>query len=269
MKEIKPDLIVYLPHGRLSMGGSAKLIESWLKEQNVPVLCPLSVFQKHDKWLKDKQGMFGGLLSQSVTMPEFDGGIVPYAVFAQYKDENGYLLFRAIPERLKKFGDIAENYLQLKKIKNEKKKIAIVYFKGPGKNALVAANMEVLPSMYNMLLRLKKEAYDLGDLPADFKSFKEIVNKKGPVLGPYAEGAFDKFFTIRRTRTNSCKRNMKHGAKDICLVNCMPKLRKKYGKAPGTYMSVYKNHKDYLAVARVQFGNVVIVTSTATGYWSK
>ena len=264
MKEIQPDLIVYLPHGRLSMGGSSKSIETWLKKQNIPVLCPLSVFQKHDKWLKDKQGMFGGLLSQSVTMPEFDGGIVPYAVFAQYEDENGYLLFRAIPERLKKFGDIAENYLHLKKIKNEKKKIAIVYFKGPGKNALVAANMEVLPSMYNMLLRLKKEAYDLGDLPTDFKSFKKIVNKKGPVLGTYAEGAFDKFLQSGEPELIPAK-EYETWCKKYLPSELYAEVEKKYGKAPGTYMSVYKNNKDYLAVARVQFGNVVLLPQPLPG----
>jgi len=264
MKEIKPNLIVYMPHGRLSMGGSAKKIEAWLEKQNVPVLCPISVFQKYDKWLKDKQGMFGGLLSQSVTMPEFDGGIVPYAVFAQYEDENGYLIFRAVPERLKKFGDIAENYLKLKKVKKKDKKIAIVYFKGPGKNALVAANMEVLPSMHNLLLRLKKEGYDLGDLPADFKSFQEIVNKKGPVLGPYAEGAFDKY--------------LKSGEPELIPVNeyeqwCKAQLPqelysevvKKYGKAPGAYMSVHKNNEDYLAVAKVQFGNIVLLPQPLPG----
>lgn len=113
MQEIKPDLVVYMPHGRISMGGSPKRMEAWLKELNVPVLCPVSVFKRHDEWVKDKQGMFGGLLSQSVTMPEFDGGVVPYAVFAQFEDENGYLLFKPIPGRLKKFGDITEKYIKL------------------------------------------------------------------------------------------------------------------------------------------------------------
>ncbi|PCH71397.1 MAG: protoporphyrin IX magnesium chelatase [Bacteroidales bacterium] len=264
MKEIQPDLIVYLPHGRLSMGGSSQMMEAWLKEQNIPVLCPLSVFQKHDKWMKDKQGMFGGLLSQSVTMPEFDGGIVPYAVFAQYEDENGYLLFRAVPERLKKFGDIAENYLHLKKIKKEKKKIAIVYFKGPGKNALVAANMEVLPSMHNMLLRLKKEGYDLGDLPADFKDFQEIVNKKGPVLGTYAEGAFDEFLQSGEPELIPANQYETWCRKHL-PDELYAEVEKKYGKAPGIYMSVYKDNKDYLAIARVQFGNVVLLPQPLPG----
>lgn len=44
-----------------------------------------------------------------------------------------------------------------------------------------------------MLLRLKKEGYDLGDLPVKYNDFEKLVMKKGPVLGPYAEGAFDQY----------------------------------------------------------------------------
>ncbi|MCL3781965.1 cobaltochelatase subunit CobN [Prolixibacteraceae bacterium JC049] len=264
MKEINPDLIVYMPHGRLSMGGSANAIGEWLKKQNVPVLCPISVFQKYDKWLKDKQGMFGGLLSQSVTMPEFDGGIVPYAVFAQYEDEKGYLLFKAIPDRLKKFGDIAQNYLQLKKQANKDKKVAIVYFKGPGKNAMIAANMEVLPSMHNLLLRLKKEGYDLGDLPSDFTQFKEQINRRGPVLGPYAKGAFEKYLKEGDPELIPAQEYEKWCEELIPKEN-YEEVVKRYGKAPGAYMSVYKNNTDYLAVTRLQYGNVALLPQPLPG----
>lgn len=264
MQEINPDLVIYMPHGRISMGGSPKRMEAWLKDLNVPVLCPVSVFKRHDEWLKDKQGMFGGLLSQSVTMPEFDGGVVPYAVFAQFEDENGYLLFKQIPGRLKKFGNIAEKYIALANKKNEDKKLAIVYFKGPGKNALVAANMEVLPSLHNMLLRLKKEGYDLGDLPEKYEDFEKVVMKKGPVLGPYAEGAFDKYLQNGDPELILAEEYEKW-CQELLPSELYEEVEKRYGKAPGSYMSVYKNEKDYLAVARVKFGNVVLLPQPLPG----
>ncbi|NOU58337.1 cobaltochelatase subunit CobN [Marinifilum caeruleilacunae] len=264
MQEIKPDLVIYMPHGRISMGGSPKRMEAWLKELNVPVLCPVSVFNRYDDWLKDKQGMFGGLLSQSVTMPEFDGGIVPYAVFAQFEDENGYLLFKQIPGRLQKFGDIAEKYIALADKTNQDKKLAIVYFKGPGKNSLVAANLEVLPSLHNMLLRLRKEGYDLGNLPEKYDDFENVVMKKGPVLGPYAEGAFDKYL-----KNGDPELILAEEYEDWCHemlpAELYEEVERRYGKAPGSYMSVYKNEKDYLAVARVKFGNVVLLPQPLPG----
>lgn len=264
MQEIKPDLVVYMPHGRISMGGSPKRMEAWLKELNVPVLCPVSVFKRHDEWVKDKQGMFGGLLSQSVTMPEFDGGVVPYAVFAQFEDENGYLLFKPIPGRLKKFGDITEKYIKLAEKKNKDKKIAIVYFKGPGKNSLVAANLEVLPSLHNMLLRLKKEGYDLGDLPVKYNDFEKLVMKKGPVLGPYAEGAFDQYLKNGDPELIPAL-EYESWCHEILPSELYNEVEKKYGKAPGSYMSVYKNDEDYIAIARVKFGNVVLLPQPLPG----
>ncbi|MBI9064274.1 MAG: cobaltochelatase subunit CobN [Marinilabiliaceae bacterium] len=264
MKEINPDLIVYMPHGRLSMGGSASQITQWLKKQNKPVLCPLTVHQRYEDWLKDKNGMMGGLLSQSVTMPEFDGGIVPYAVFAQYEDAKGYLIFKAVPNRLKKFGQMVDNYIQLQDQKNENKKIAIVYLKGPGKNALEAANMEVLPSLHNVLLRLQKEGYDLGNLPADYASFKRIVMQKGPVLGPYAEGAFDHYLNNGDPELIKVE-DYNQWCKETLPAELISDVENRYGKAPGSYMAVYKEEQEFIAVARVQFGNVVLLPQQLPG----
>ncbi len=264
MKEINPDMIVYMPHGRLSMGGSAPLINQWLKKQNIPVLCPVTVHQRYEDWLKDKNGMMGGLLSQSVTMPEFDGGIVPYAVFAQYKDANGYLIFKAVPNRLKKFGQIVENYLHLQDQDNADKKVAFVYFKGPGKSSLTAANMEVLPSLHNVLLRMQQAGYNLGDLPKDYSSFRDIVMKKGPVLGTYAEGAFDEFLASGYPELVNVN-DYKQWSKATLQPEMITDVEERYGKAPGSYMAVYKEEQEYIAVARVQFGNVVLLPQQMPG----
>ncbi|MCU4155533.1 cobaltochelatase subunit CobN [Carboxylicivirga sp. A043] len=264
LKEIKPDLIIYMPHGRLSMGGSAKKIAVWLKQQNVPVLCPITVHQREDDWLKDRQGMVGGLLSQSVTMPEFDGGIVPYACIAQEEDDKGFLIFKAIPNRMKKFGQMVSNYLKLQVMSNEDKKLAIVYFKGPGKNALTAANMEVLPSLHNMLLHLKKEGYDLGNLPSDYPSFENEIMTKGPVLGPYAEGAFDKYLATGEPELIAVDDYNQWAAK-VLPEELMQDVVERYGKAPGSYMDVYQDGKEYIAVARVKFGNVVLLPQQMPG----
>ena len=264
MKEITPDLIVYIPHGRLSMGGSAKLINQWLEKQNIPVLCPITVHQRYSDWIKDKNGMMGGLLSQSVTMPEFDGGIVPYAVFAQYEDERGFLTFKAVPSRLKKFGQIVENYLGLKDKNNADKKVAFVYFKGPGKSALTAANMEVLPSLHQVLLRMKKEGYDLGDLPNRYVDFQRIVMQKGPVLGTYADGAFDEYLKSGDPELIAVS-DYQQWCRASLPAELINDVEERYGKAPGEYMSVSENDTDYIAVARVQFGNVVLLPQQMPG----
>ena len=189
IQQINPALIVYMPHGRFGTGSPAAEFERELVKLNVPVICPVSVLNQYKDWVKDPQGMSGGFLSQSITMPEFDGGIIPYAVVAQYKDENGLLIFKTIPDRLKNFGNIIDNYINLKTLPNAEKKIAIFYYKGHGKGAGEAAGLEVIPSIYNTLKRLQAEGYNTGVLPAIAKEFEKDLMTKAPLLGPYAEGA--------------------------------------------------------------------------------
>ena len=85
----------------------------------------------------------GGFLSQSVTMPEIDGAIRPFALFAHYKGKDGLDYVDAIPDRLNTFVKTVNNYIRLKNIPNSKKRVAIYYYKGPGQNALTASGMDV------------------------------------------------------------------------------------------------------------------------------
>lgn len=257
LKQVNPDLVIMMPHGRLTLG-QAEEAQVWLRERNVPLLVPVSVFQEYDKWVKDKQGFSGALVSMSIALPEIDGGVVPYAVVAQYRDEAGYLKFQAVPERLARFCDAVTRWIALKKMANRDKKVAIYYFKGPGNNALAASNLEIIPSLYNLLRRMSQEGYRVEGLPESVKEFESLIMKRGPVLGPYAKGAFDKYVG------NGFPALVKVGDYEAwARKDLKPELYEavveKYGKAPGEYMSVTRGGQDHLAVARVDFGNVVLL----------
>jgi cobaltochelatase CobN len=263
LKEIDPDLVIYLPHGRV-MPGSGDLAVEWLKSRNIPLLCPLTVLRPEDEWLEDKMGMTAGMLSQSVAVPEIDGGILSYALNAEIVDEEGYYLFRAIPQRLDVFVQTVKNYLNLKKKPNSEKKVTIYYFRGAGQNALVASGMEVIPSLYHFLKRLQAEGYRVDNLPADVKQFGEMIHQQGVVLGPYAKGAFDQYvkdghpaLVERSTYESWAKKDLAPGLYEAVV--------KQYGEAPGEYMSTHRDGKDYLAIARLEFGNVAVLPQPLPG----
>jgi cobaltochelatase CobN len=165
MREIAPDLVVYFPHGRVQMMGQADAVVTWLRERNIPLLCPINVMEPYDEWLNGQQGMVGGLLSQSIVMPELDGGVEPFVVSAQFPDERGLLASRPIPERVNTFVRRIQKWLALRSKPNAEKRIAIVYFKGPGRNAMVASGMEVPASLLNVLRHLRDNGYTTGPLP--------------------------------------------------------------------------------------------------------
>ncbi|UKK75054.1 cobaltochelatase subunit CobN [Segatella bryantii] len=166
--------VVNLAHGRLG----DKVVE-WLSEQNIPLFSTLSINRLTSEWEDDKQGMSGGFLSQSIVTPEIDGSIRPYVLFAQRINSEGIHEQYTIPERLEKFVTTVKNYISLQKKQNKHKRVAIVYFKGPGEQSLTASGLAVVPSLYNLLVRMRKEGYNVSGLPENSEKLSELLQRKG------------------------------------------------------------------------------------------
>jgi cobaltochelatase CobN len=264
LKNIDPDLVVLLPHGRFAPGDTDSSIK-WLKEKNVPLICPITMFNPYDQWVRDQRGMAGGMLSQSIVVPELDGGAYPYVFGAQFKNAKGLYVFKGIENRVDTLSTLINKWLLLTKKPNSEKKIAIYYYKGPGLNAMVAGGMEVAPSLFHLLSALKENGYETGDLPSTEEELIEIINQKGPVLGAYAKGTFQKYIEEGAPELIAKDEYLKW-----CEATLPPEMYaeivRDYGEAPGEYMSVQKDGKEYLAVARVQFGNIVLLPQPLPAY---
>ena len=257
LKEINPDAVVHYAHGRLAFGQADAAVE-WLKERNIPIFSPLTILQTKEDWEKDPMGMFGGFMSQSVVMPELDGGIYPYVVNAQEIDKDGLYEFKAIPDRLKNFTQIIDNFISLKKKSNADKKISIYFFKGPGQNSISAQGLETIPSLYNLLKKLRSEGYKVENLPDTEEAFEEILSKQGAVLGTYSAGVFDDY--LKNSNPQLVEKSVyEQWAKESLPADMYADVVNIYGEAPGKYMDVNKDGKDYLAIAAVKFGNVVLL----------
>lgn len=172
--DMKFNAVVNLAHGRLG----DKAVE-WLEQQNIPLFGTLNVNRLTSEWEEDKQGMQGGFMSQSIVTPEIDGAIRPYVLFGQRINKEGLHEAYTIPDRLDKFVKTVNNYIALQKKANKDKHIAIVYFKGPGEQALSASGLDVVPSLYNMLKQLQSEGYNTSGLPSSVTDFQKIIMKKG------------------------------------------------------------------------------------------
>ncbi len=257
IKAVKPNLIISNPHGRLVMGGAASG-EKLLQELNVPILAPVTVSEVHDKWLKSRQGMeSGGLTSMSVVLPELDGAVAPFAIAAQF-ERNGYNIFDAIPGHTEKFADMVENYIKLQTKSNSEKKVAIYYYKGVGKGAINAGDIEGVQSLYNTLKMLKDNGYSVDNLPSSAKELEAMVHSHGSVLGSYALGAYDEFIKNGNPELVAVE-TFNKWANESLPNDLVEDMKALYGEAPGKYMNYEKDGKKYIAVARLQFGNVAIL----------
>lgn len=254
--EVQPDAIINMAHGRMG----DKMVD-YLKAKNILLFAPLTINSLVDEWEKDPMGMAGGFMSQSIVTPEIDGAIRPFALFAQYEDEEGLRHSYAVPERLKTFVSTINNYLNLNTKPNSEKKVAIYYYKGPGQNALTAAGMEVVPSLYNLLVRMKQEGYNISGLPANAEELGKIIQAQGAVFNSYAEGAFNDFMQKGHPELIT-KDQYESWVKESLRPEKYQEVVDAFGEFPGNYMAT---NDGKLGIARLQFGNVVLMPQNAAG----
>lgn len=248
--------MINLAHGRMG-----DMVVKYLDAHNIPLFAPLNVNRDYDEWMADKMGMNGGFLSQSVVTPEIDGAIRPFALFAHYVGDDGLPYVEAIPDRLDEFVATVDNYISLQSLSNKDKKIAIFYFKGPGQNALVAEGMEVAPSLFNLLTRLKNEGYDLGDMPASAEALEALINKEGKVFNEYAAGAKNDFVA-----NNPVEKISREDYDRWCKESFSKEMRLEIDSVDGAFPGHgLKTDDGQLAIARLRFGNVALIPQTAAG----
>lgn len=253
---IRANAVVNMAHGRLG-----DYFVEFLKQKNIPLFSPLNINRLTTDWENDKQGMNGGFMSQSIVTPEIDGAIRPYVVFGQRINKEGLQEVYSIPDRMESFVESVQGYVNLKNKKNSSKRIAIFYFKGPGQNALTASGMEVVPSLYNLLVRLKNEGYNVGKLPANPQELAKMIQAQGAVFGTYAEGAYTQFLKSGHPALVTAQQFA--GWTQKALSKKMVKeMNQLYGSFPGKYMATDDGK---LAVARLQFGNVALLPQVMAG----
>ena len=253
---IQANAVVNMAHGRLG-----DYFVEFLKQKNIPLFSPLNINRLTTEWENDKQGMNGGFMSQSIVTPEIDGAIRPYVVFGQRINKEGLQEVYGIPDRMESFVESVQGYVNLKNKKNSNKRIAIFYFKGPGQNALTASGMEVVPSLYNLLIRLRNEGYNVGKLPANAEELGKMIQAQGSVFGTYAEGAYTKFLQSGHPALVTAQQFAGWTQKALSK-KMIKEMNQLYGSFPGKYMATDDGK---LAVARLQFGNVALLPQVMAG----
>lgn len=253
---ISPAAVINMAHGRMG-----DYMVDYLKRQNIPLFAPLNVNQLVDEWEADKMGMSGGFMSQSIVMPEIDGAIRPYALFGHYLDEEGLQYASAIPERLESFVQMVNNHIALKNKPNSEKRVAIYYYKGPGQNALTAAGMEVVPSLYNLLTRMRDEGYDVEGLPSSPAGLEDLIRRQGAVFNAYALGAKDDFLRTGNPELITADDYAEWTSKALrpAMMSDVVAVDDEF---PGSYLSADDGR---LALPRVELGNVVLLPQLAAG----
>ena len=256
---VRPSAVINMAHGRLG-----DPVVEYLIRQNIPLFAPLNVNRMINEWEADRMGMNGGFLSQSIVMPEIDGAIRPYALFGHRLNKEGLPQVHAIPKRLENFVQTVNHYMALQRKPNREKRIVIYYYKGPGQNALTASGMEVAPSLYNLLTRLKREGYRVENLPATPAELATLIQRQGSLFNAYAHGAKADFLKTGHPVLISPEEYTAWTSQAV-RPERMEEVRSLDGEFPGSYLS---DEQGRLALPRVDLGHVVLMPQLAAGVGS-
>lgn len=132
---------------------------------------PFPLTQTQSEWLDIRKPLEGGTLNARIVVPEIDGGMSPLCIATQDPDPEGYILFTPQRERVDAFMDQFNRFMRLQVIPDKEKRIAIVYFKSPGKDALLASGMEVVPSLSIIFCRVcQQRDMTSADYPPQWKN---------------------------------------------------------------------------------------------------
>lgn len=258
LRDAAPDLVVTLPHGRLVPGRGEQGVDL-LRELDVPVLAPITVNEEFDQWMADQRGMTGGMMSQSVIMPEVDGAIDALTLGALFEDERGLLVQRPLKGRIERLGERVSRWLELRRTANSEKRVAIVYYKAAGQNAMIASGLDVGASLFALLLELQRQGYDVGTVPSSADELLRRIEREGPLVANYAEGRLERLLTEgdpARIPVGVYESWRRENLPDA-LIESADEF---YGPpAPGGYMTVGSGEGAEIVVPRLRFGNVTLI----------
>ncbi|CEM27250.1 unnamed protein product [Vitrella brassicaformis CCMP3155] len=218
-----------------------------LKKLNRPYLCALPlVFQTFEEWKKSELGLHPVQVALQVSLPEIDGAIEP-VIFAGREGLTG----RNVPmsDRIDLLAERLLKWATLRRKENKDKKLAVTVFSFPPDkgNVGTAAYLDVFGSIQEMLGNLKKDGYDMGEIPESPEALMDAVlhDKEAKYDSPSLNVAY-------RMPVDEYEK----------LTPYHRDLEEAWGKAPGNLNSDGQN----MLVFGKQFGNVFIGVQPTFGY---
>lgn len=151
-----------------------KAIET-LKKLDRPYLCAVPlVFQSFEEWQNSELGLHPIQVALQVSLPEIDGAIEPI-IYAGREGATG----RSVPlsDRVELLANRALKWASLSKKKNVDKKVSITVFSFPPDkgNVGTAAYLDVFGSIFAVMTEMKKEGYNVGELPENAEQLMKLI----------------------------------------------------------------------------------------------
>jgi magnesium chelatase subunit H len=230
--------------GGPAMNDSEAAVE-FLKGLNVPLRSAVSLdVQTIETWQESWTGLNPVQAGMQIAIPEIDGATEPF-VYGGMPSEGVEPV--ALEERCQRFARRLRRWNHLQTAGRSELKIALVVFCFPPNkgNIGTAADLDVFPSLYEMLLRLRAEGYET-EVPADADALREML------LGGNSENFGAVANVAYRMKVDEYLR----------LCPYASEIEVEWGAAPGRVNTFGRE----LLVQGIHLGNVFVAVQPTFGY---
>jgi len=146
-----------------------------LSKLDRPYLCAVPlVFQSFEEWQKSELGLHPIQVALQVSLPEIDGAIEPI-IYAGREGATG----RSVPlvDRIEILAERSLKWANLRRKENKDKKLAVTVFSFPPDkgNVGTAAYLDVFSSIRAVMVKLKEQGYDVGEIPDTTEEIVDMI----------------------------------------------------------------------------------------------
>jgi magnesium chelatase subunit H len=230
--------------GGPAMNDSEAAVE-FLKGLNAPLRSAVSLdVQTIEAWQESWTGLNPVQAGMQIAIPEIDGATEPF-IYGGMPGAGVEPV--ALEERCQRFARRLRRWNRLQTAKREELKIALVVFCFPPNkgNIGTAADLDVFPSLHEILQRLRAEGYAV-DVPVDADALREmLLGGNSESFGAVANVAY-------RMNVEEYRRLCPYAAE----------IEAEWGAAPGRVNTFGRE----LLVQGIQLGNVFVAVQPTFGY---
>ncbi len=138
---------------------------------DVPVFQVMTSNGKYYDYEDTAEGLNKNEIQNQVAYPEIDGQIITVPIGAIDKTIASVKHARPIEDRIDHIARLAKNWAKLRRTPVNERKIAILLYQSRPDSGRIgsAAGLDSIESVYRLLIRMREEGYDVGELPENSK----------------------------------------------------------------------------------------------------
>ena len=226
--------------------------DNYFLDYGAPVLQAMSMVSTEDHWREHLEGLSPAEIAYDVVYPEFDGQIITVPSSSMEVAENGTRYYHSIGDRALHIADMAMMWARLRHTENKDKKVAILLYQYPPKNADAggASGLDTFASVVNILHRMKGDGYYVGEsIP---ETPKELVDIMLSGLTNDSDWISQEE-VMKRSVDLILPQQYEEWYKELS-EKVRTRLEQDWGKPPGEFYSVGKD----IIVPGTVFGNIIV-----------